>query len=265
MSIAVIYKQQKGISAFRLDSSVTRSISTHSHLYLFPSLLIPTSIRFPLYSTPIQRYKKDLNDGLHSQDDGEDRLRCHDLWQRRCLPTPPSLPYLSSSSSSNTPSGAEQSRVHSLPTASAILDVFQAHGHAEIDTARAYGEGSSEEYLGALEWQKRGLVMDTKYYPTAGKSAPGTWDNALRHTPEGLRENLMKSLKALKTDKVDMWYVFPFDEAQTSNLILVRPPCPFARARSTAHKPSVRVNSTELKKRTVPGTSTDPTARPHTT
>lgn len=46
--------------------------------------------------------------------------------------------------------------------------------------------------------------MDTKYYPTAGRSNPDKWDSQLRHTPEGLRENLMKSLKALKTDKVDM-------------------------------------------------------------
>ncbi|KAK4543023.1 hypothetical protein LTR36_006021 [Oleoguttula mirabilis] len=103
--------------------------------------------------------------------------------------------------------GAEQSRVHDLDTCSGILDVFQKHGHNEVDTARAYGEGSSEEYLGDLEWQKRGIVMDTKYYPTAGRSAPGKWDNELRHTPEGLRANLLKSLKALRTDKVDMWYL----------------------------------------------------------
>jgi len=103
--------------------------------------------------------------------------------------------------------GAEQSRVHDHETASAILDVFQKHGHNEIDTARAYGEGSSEEYLGDLEWQKRGIVMDTKFYPTAGRSNPGSWDSTLNHSPEGLRENLMKSLKALKTEKVDMWYL----------------------------------------------------------
>lgn len=85
--------------------------------------------------------------------------------------------------------------------------MFQKHGHNEIDTARAYGEGSSEEMLGELQWQKRELVMDTKYYPTAGRSAPAAWDAELRHTPEGLRENLEKSLAALKTDKVDMWYL----------------------------------------------------------
>lgn len=59
--------------------------------------------------------------------------------------------------------------MHDLETASAILDVFQKHGHNEIDTARAYGEGSSETMLGDLEWQKRGIVMDTKYYPTGKK------------------------------------------------------------------------------------------------
>ncbi|KAI7156646.1 Aldo/keto reductase [Hortaea werneckii] len=103
--------------------------------------------------------------------------------------------------------GAEQSRVHDADTAKAILDIFQKHGHSEIDTARAYGNGSSEEMLGDLQWQKRSLTMETKYYPTAGKGVPGSWDSELRHDPEGLRKNLMKSLEALKTDKVDMWYL----------------------------------------------------------
>ena len=28
-----------------------------------------------------------------------------------------------------------------------------------------YGKGTSEEYLGKIGWQKRGLVMETKLYP----------------------------------------------------------------------------------------------------
>jgi len=68
--------------------------------------------------------------------------------------------------------GADQARVHTLPEASAILDIFQKHGHNEIDTARFYGAGSSEEFLGDLNWKKRGIVMDTKYYPTRGKNMP---------------------------------------------------------------------------------------------
>lgn len=103
--------------------------------------------------------------------------------------------------------GSEQSRVYDPKVASKILDIFQQHGHNEIDTARAYCEGTCETMLGELEWKKRGLVMDTKYYPTAGRSVPSAWNSNLRHTPEDLRANLMASLKELKTDKVDMWYL----------------------------------------------------------
>jgi aflatoxin B1 aldehyde reductase len=105
--------------------------------------------------------------------------------------------------------GAEQTRVHTLDDCSAILDIFQAHGHNEIDTARFYGEGSSESFLGDLDWQKRGIVMDTKYYPTAGRqmSKSNAPEEGWRHTPEHLRQNLRDSLKALKTDKIDMWYL----------------------------------------------------------
>ena len=41
-------------------------------------------------------------------------------------------------------------RVHTLEDTTAILDTFQKYGHNEIDTARVYGDGSSEEYLSEL-------------------------------------------------------------------------------------------------------------------
>jgi len=106
-------------------------------------------------------------------------------------------------------SGAEQARVHNLSDCRSILEVFQTHGHNEVDTARFYGEGTSEEFLGNLDWQKMGLVMDTKYYPTAGRamSKSNAPEGGWTHSPEHLRKNLMNSLKALKTDKVDMWYL----------------------------------------------------------
>jgi aflatoxin B1 aldehyde reductase len=53
--------------------------------------------------------------------------------------------------------------VHDLKDAAAMLDVFQKYGHKEVDTARVYGGGSSDEYLGKLNWQERGLVMETNY------------------------------------------------------------------------------------------------------
>ena len=98
--------------------------------------------------------------------------------------------------------GAEQSRVSDLGEVNEILDIFQSYGHNEIDTSRYYGGGSSEEYLGKCDWQKRGLVMETKFYPTVGRTMNGPgWT----HRPEHLRENLRLSLEALKADKIDMW------------------------------------------------------------
>ncbi|KAI0669007.1 Aldo/keto reductase [Trametes maxima] len=93
----------------------------------------------------------------------------------------------------------EGARVHDLKGVEAILDVFQAHGHYEIDTARTYSGGTSEEYLGKINWQKRGLVMDTKLYPIPALGRT--------HSPENIRKEIEIELKALKTDSVDMWYL----------------------------------------------------------
>ncbi|CAK7215240.1 hypothetical protein SBRCBS47491_002415 [Sporothrix bragantina] len=100
--------------------------------------------------------------------------------------------------------GAEQARVHDLKDCAAILDVFQKHGHNEIDTARTYGGGSSEEYLGQLDLGKRGIVIDTKLSPRTG---------AYSHRPEALKPALLESLKALGVDKVDMWYLHAPDRS----------------------------------------------------
>ena len=100
--------------------------------------------------------------------------------------------------------GAEQSRTSDIKEVEKILDIFQSHGHNEVDTSRFYGSGTSEEYLGKLGWQKRGLVMDTKLYPTAGKGVSG---DQISHSPEDLRKHFQLSLKALNTSKIDMWYL----------------------------------------------------------
>ncbi|KDQ59547.1 hypothetical protein JAAARDRAFT_33126 [Jaapia argillacea MUCL 33604] len=103
--------------------------------------------------------------------------------------------------------GKEGARVHDLKDVEAILDVFQAHGHYEIDTARIYCGGTSEEYLGKIDWQKRGLKMDTKLYPIVmGNVKPGD-EYYISHSPEDLRKHLQASLKALNTDKLEMWYL----------------------------------------------------------
>ena len=58
--------------------------------------------------------------------------------------------------------GEEQSRVFKLEDCQKILDIFKSHGHTELDTARAYGAGSSEEYLRDLGAEKQGFKIATK-------------------------------------------------------------------------------------------------------
>ncbi|ROW06961.1 hypothetical protein VMCG_04039 [Cytospora schulzeri] len=100
--------------------------------------------------------------------------------------------------------GTAQARVHDLKDCAEILDVFQRHGHTEIDTARTYGGGSSEEYLGLLKWKDRGLVMDTKLSPRRSIQ-PGA--KSYTHKKGDLPSALQDSLHALQADKVDMWYL----------------------------------------------------------
>ncbi|GAA5931445.1 hypothetical protein JCM1841_001670 [Sporobolomyces salmonicolor] len=103
--------------------------------------------------------------------------------------------------------GKAMSRVHDLETCGKMLDVFQSHGHTEVDTAVMYGEGTSEEYLGELEWKKRGLVMDTKLYPGPFKG------EKISHSRADLRKYLELQLKNLQTDSVDMWYLHAPDRS----------------------------------------------------
>lgn len=95
-------------------------------------------------------------------------------------------------------------RVHDLEDAGNILDTFQRHGHNEIDTARIYGGGSSEEMLASLSWKQRGLVMDTKLYPNSKSSALG---EGYTHSAQDVRRGLANSLQALETENVDIFYL----------------------------------------------------------
>ncbi|CAI7677947.1 unnamed protein product [Penicillium pancosmium] len=96
-------------------------------------------------------------------------------------------------------------RVHEKEDAALILDTFQSHGHKEVDTARIYGDGSCEEMLGSLSWQDRGLTIDTKLYP----NSEGRWnfEESYTHKPDDIRRGLTNSLKALKSEQVDLFYL----------------------------------------------------------
>ena len=85
--------------------------------------------------------------------------------------------------------GIEMTQVHTLDDTAALLDTFRAHGRNEIDTAHVYGEGSSEEYLGKSDWQKRGIIMDTKLYPTSVR--PALAKDVYSRSPKDLRAGLI--------------------------------------------------------------------------
>ncbi|EPQ59936.1 hypothetical protein GLOTRDRAFT_125189 [Gloeophyllum trabeum ATCC 11539] len=114
-------------------------------------------------------------------------------------------------------------RVTALKDVAAILDVFQAHGHHQVDTARVYARGVPGQ-------ARRGLAVDTKLDPTVVRaprfaacpqvgllvvwlyfltrntvSPPGI--PAISHSPEDLRKHLQDSLMALKTNKINLFYL----------------------------------------------------------
>jgi len=122
--------------------------------------------------------------------------------------------------------GEEQVRTSKLEDCAAILDTFQSHGHNEIDTSRFYGVspppqtqtlqansphgGSSEEYLKALNWQTRGLTMDTKFFP----NVHGMMGRPITHLdPSSMSSGLSSSLTALGCTRVDLWYLHAPDRS----------------------------------------------------
>ncbi|PPQ63338.1 hypothetical protein CVT24_006711 [Panaeolus cyanescens] len=98
--------------------------------------------------------------------------------------------------------GKEGARVHDIKDVEEILDAFRAHGHTEIDTARVYASGTSEEYLGQIDLASKGLKIETKLAP---RQAPT--GEKITHDEEGLRKHLQKSLDALNVKTLEMWYL----------------------------------------------------------
>ena len=106
--------------------------------------------------------------------------------------------------------GVETVRLYDPKECAAVLDVFQKHGHGEIDTARVYGDGSSEEYLALLKWQERGLSVGTKLQPR--KFGPVLYS----HKKDDLKRGLQESLQVLQTEKVDLFYLHAPDVSNAS-------------------------------------------------
>ncbi|RDW71289.1 aldo-keto reductase-8 [Coleophoma cylindrospora] len=104
--------------------------------------------------------------------------------------------------------GLEGSRISTIEETSAVLDVFQQHGYNEVDNARTYAAGTCEQFFADANWEKRGLIMTTKLYPTASKNM------------KDVHRGLLNSLEALKSKTIDMWYLHGPDRTTRFEVIL---------------------------------------------
>ncbi|TIA92383.1 hypothetical protein E3P99_00687 [Wallemia hederae] len=100
-------------------------------------------------------------------------------------------------------------RVSDIEKVKEFLDVFAKHGHKELDTARVYGQGTSEEYLGKLGAAKR-FEISSKIYPYSAAK----WEPVLNLGPDDVpltRSNIVKhldiSLKNTGASKLKIFYL----------------------------------------------------------
>ncbi|KAI0277213.1 Aldo/keto reductase, partial [Russula aff. rugulosa BPL654] len=85
--------------------------------------------------------------------------------------------------------------VSSVDTAQDLIDVFSER-YRELDSARIYGDGTTEELLSKLDL--RGGSIDTKFHP---RNHPGG------HQPEAIRFVVETCLKALHPHKIRVLYL----------------------------------------------------------
>ncbi|KAF9078594.1 arylalcohol dehydrogenase [Rhodocollybia butyracea] len=84
-----------------------------------------------------------------------------------------------------------------------LLDSYYKAGGNFIDTANAYQEGSSEEFIG--EWMEQHNIRDQMIIATKQKV------NWVGNNLKSMRISLNISLKRLRTDYIDIFYVHAWD------------------------------------------------------
>ena len=85
-------------------------------------------------------------------------------------------------------------RVTSLDDFNKALDMLQARGYNEVDTARGYVGGKQEAFTREANWKGRGLSITTKVYPRP----------AGNHKPDVITKHFNTALEELGTDCVDV-------------------------------------------------------------
>jgi aryl-alcohol dehydrogenase-like predicted oxidoreductase len=90
-----------------------------------------------------------------------------------------------------------------------VYDAFREAGGNFIDTANFYTNGTSESFLGEfMQGHRESVVMATKY----SNAAPGTDPNAAGNHRKSMMQAVEASLKRLKTDYIDLYWVHIWDQ-----------------------------------------------------
>jgi aryl-alcohol dehydrogenase-like predicted oxidoreductase len=90
-----------------------------------------------------------------------------------------------------------------------VHDAFREAGGNFIDTANFYTNGTSESFLGEfIQGQRQSIVMATKYT----LAAPGTDPNAAGNQRKNMMQSVEASLKRLRTDYIDLYWVHMWDQ-----------------------------------------------------
>ncbi|MEU7748198.1 aldo/keto reductase [Nonomuraea sp. NPDC049158] len=97
-----------------------------------------------------------------------------------------------------------------MPECRRMLDLYAEAGGNMIDTAVNYRDGASEQILGELlEGRRESFVLGTKYTVSRDRADP----NAAGNHRKNLRASLETSLRRLRTDYVDVYWVHMWDSA----------------------------------------------------
>ena len=90
-----------------------------------------------------------------------------------------------------------------------VYDAFRDAGGNFIDTANFYTNGTSESFLGEfMKDHRQSVVLATKYT----NANPGTDPNAAGNHRKSMVQALEASLKRLKTDYIDLYWVHIWDQ-----------------------------------------------------
>ena len=101
--------------------------------------------------------------------------------------------------------GADRITTADLPSAFEFLDTYVSFGGNFIDTARIYGLGDCEAALGS--WLIKGDNREKVFLGTKGGHPELTSMHTGRLDRNNLEYDILKSLDALKTDHVDLYYL----------------------------------------------------------